>query len=58
MNPIHIVTEKENIKEEKEAMLKELKKEVTDLVFLATEKIIKEKVDSEKDKKIIADIIK
>jgi F-type H+-transporting ATPase subunit b len=49
---------KENIQAEKEAMFKELKKELGDLVILATEKIINEKINSEKDKEIISSIIK
>lgn len=49
--------EKENIQADKEAMLKELRGEVADLVVLATEKIIKEKLDSQKDSEIISKAI-
>ncbi len=50
--------EKAGIQAEKEASFKELKKELGDLVILATEKIINEKINDSKDKKIISDIIK
>ena len=53
-----IKKEKENIQAEKEAMLKEVRGEVAELVVLATEKIIKEKLDSQKDHEIINNAIK
>lgn len=46
------------INEEKNKMLGEVKSEVAQLVVLATEKIIAEKVDSAKDKELIAKAIK
>jgi len=53
-----IQKEKENIEADKEAAMKELKKELGDLVILATEKIINEKMNDAKDKSLIAEIIK
>jgi len=53
-----IQREKENIEADKEAAMKELKRELGDLVILATEKIINEKMNDAKDKSLIADIIK
>lgn len=50
--------EKDNIQRDKEAAFKELKKDLGDLVVLATEKIIKEKIDGRQDQKIISEIIK
>lgn len=50
--------ERKNIQLEKEKMLKELKTEVGDLVVLATEKIIKEKVNTDKDQEIIDSVLK
>jgi F-type H+-transporting ATPase subunit b len=41
------------IEEEKKKMLTEIKSEVAELVVLATEKVIAEKMNSEKDKEII-----
>jgi F0F1-type ATP synthase membrane subunit b/b' len=49
---------KASIQAENEASFKELKKELGDLVVLAREKIINEKIINCKDKKIISDIIK
>ncbi len=53
-----ITQAKRNIQIEKEEMVDELKKETGELVVRAVEKIIKEKLDSEKDKKIIEDSLK
>ena len=41
------------IKEEKAKVMREVKTQAVELVILATEKMIKEKIDSEKDKMII-----
>src|SRR5680860_182309 len=46
------------IKKEKEAIMSEVKKEVTQLVVLSLEKFLKEKMDGEKDEKIIDKIVK
>lgn len=44
---------KENIDQEKTKMLSEVRAEIANLVIAATEKIIYEKLDSQKDKEII-----
>ncbi len=48
---------KVNIQKEKEKMSAELKKETGELVVLAVEKILKEKIDEKKDKGIIEDVL-
>ncbi|MFH0923830.1 MAG: hypothetical protein V1825_03785, partial [Candidatus Falkowbacteria bacterium] len=50
--------EKEQMQTEKAKTLKEIKKEVADLVALSLEKILEEKVDSKKDGELIRKIIK
>lgn len=49
---------KEDIGREKNKMLAEVKSEVADLVIVATEKIIGEKLDKEKDRDLIEKAIK
>lgn len=49
---------RKNIILEKEKMVVDLKKETVDLIVKALEKILTEKVDSEKDKKIIEEALK
>lgn len=49
---------KKQIKQEKDKILLEAKSEVANLVMIATEKIIHEKLDSVKDKELINQIIK
>lgn len=44
---------KEIIKKERETMVAEVKKEIGSLVILATEKLISEKIDKEKDRELI-----
>ncbi|HZJ41479.1 MAG TPA: F0F1 ATP synthase subunit B [Patescibacteria group bacterium] len=46
------------IKKEKESLMTEVKTEVSGLVVLSLEKFLKEKMDSEKDEKIIEKIVK
>ena len=46
------------IEEKKKKMLLEIKSEVADLVVMATEKVIAQKLNSEKDKEIINRVIK
>jgi F-type H+-transporting ATPase subunit b len=46
------------IEEEKQKMLKEVKSEIGDLVVSATEKIIGEKINKDKDKELISNAIK
>ena len=53
-----IAGEKVKIAQEKEESLKEMKQEIAGLVVLAVEKVIKEKMTDDKDKQLIADIIK
>jgi F-type H+-transporting ATPase subunit b len=48
---------KRNIKIEKEDMISGLKKETANLVVLAVEKILNEKLDAKKDQKLIEDAI-
>jgi F-type H+-transporting ATPase subunit b len=48
-----ITTAKAQIEEEKQKMIKEVKAEIGDLVVSATEKIIGEKMDKNKDKELI-----
>jgi len=43
----------ERIQEKKEQMLRDLKKDVADLVVVATEKVLEEKIDENKDKELI-----
>ncbi len=45
---------KKQIEQEKEKILAEVKSEVADLVVMATEKIIHEKLDSNKDQELIS----
>jgi len=45
------------IENEKRKILTEIKSEVADLVVSATEKIIEEKIDKEKDKKLIEKVL-
>lgn len=53
-----IVSAKKQIEQEKDKMLSEVKGEIANLVILATEKIIGEKLDKEKDKELIEKAIK
>ena len=53
-----LASAKKKIEQEKEKMMAEIKSEVADLVVVATGKILGEKIDSEKDKKIIENSIK
>jgi F-type H+-transporting ATPase subunit b len=46
------------IEAEKSKLKSELKKEIADLVLASTEKVLREKIDEEKDKEIIAGILK
>ena len=46
------------IKKEKDSLMSEVKKEVAQLVVLSLEKFLKEKMDGEKDEKIIDKIVK
>ncbi len=43
---------------EKEKAMREVKQEIADLVILASEKILKEKIDGKKDKELIEETIK
>ncbi len=56
---IRVVVDQEKVrmKAEKAQILKDVKNEVTDLITLALEKIIGEKIDAKKDKEIISKII-
>jgi len=47
---------KKTIENEKKTMLSEVKSEIAGLVVLATEKIISEKIDEEKDKELIESV--
>jgi len=53
-----LVSAKSQIEQEKNKMLAEVKGEIANLVVLATEKIIGEKLDKEKDKELIEKAIK
>lgn len=53
-----IVTAKKQIEQEKDKMLSEVKGEISNLVVLATEKIIGDKLDKEKDRELIEKAIK
>lgn len=53
-----LVSAKSQIEQEKNKMLAEVKGEIANLVVLATEKIIGEKLDKEKDKDLIEKAIK
>lgn len=46
------------IEEEKKRMLLEVRQEIAEVVILSVEKILKEKVDTEKDKELIEKIVK
>ena len=50
--------EKQKMQAEKAVTLKEIKKEVADLVVAAVEKVLGEKIDEKKDKEIIRKVIK
>jgi len=50
--------EKQKMQTEKAATLKEIKKEVADLVIASVEKVLSEKMDAKKDSEIIKKIIK
>ena len=49
---------RQEIQREKEQIVKEAKEEIGELVILATSKVIGEKLNSEKDKKLIEEVIK
>lgn len=53
-----IEEEKEKIANFKQASVTEIKKEMVDLIVVALEKILLEKVDSQKDNEIIARVVK
>ena len=53
-----LASAKKEIEQEKEKIIAEAKSEVANLVVLATEKIIHEKLDSAKDKELISQIVK
>jgi F-type H+-transporting ATPase subunit b len=53
-----IVDAKKMIGQEKEKMISEVKSEIAGLVVSATEKVIHEKLDSQKDKELIENAIK
>ncbi|PIZ94995.1 MAG: ATP synthase F0 subunit B [Candidatus Magasanikbacteria bacterium CG_4_10_14_0_2_um_filter_37_12] len=53
-----IVQVKKNIKIEKEDALEEVRREATNLIIMATEKILNQKVDSASDKKLIEESLK
>ena len=53
-----IDSEMSKIKNEKDALISEVKAEVSELVVLSLEKFLKEKMDGEKDEKIIEKIVK
>ncbi len=53
-----ILTTKKQIEQEKNKMLAEVKSEIANLVVLATEKIIEEKLDRNKDMELIEKAIK
>lgn len=53
-----IIQARARIEEEKNASIREVKAQMADLVTLATEKIIKEKLDSNKDKHLIQEALK
>jgi len=50
--------EKEGIRAEKEKTLKEIKKEVANLIVISLEKVLDEKITNEEDKKLIKRILK
>jgi F-type H+-transporting ATPase subunit b len=52
-----VIEAQKEIERSKEAALKELRNEVADLVVLATEKIIEEKLDKNKDLKLVESYI-
>lgn len=49
---------KKMLEQEKTKMISEVKSEVAELVILTAEKLLSEKIDVEKDKKLIEDVIK
>lgn len=53
-----IVEAKKKIKAEKDEMMQEAKQEVAEIVILAVEKVLKEKLTAEKDKTFIQNILK
>lgn len=53
----NVQNSKREIENEKRKILIEIKSEIADLVVSATEKIIKEKMDKEKDKKLIEKVL-
>lgn len=46
------------IEEERKKLREEIKKETVQLVFMATEKVLKEKMNDDKDKEVIEDAVK
>lgn len=48
---------KQELEVEKEQLVSELKKEMTDLVFVASQKILKENLDTNSNRKLISDFI-
>jgi len=52
-----VETARRNIKTEKENMVKDLKEETAGLIVSALEKILSEKIDEKKDKKIIEEML-
>ncbi len=53
-----VIQAKEKIKEEREEMILAIKKDAGELVITALEKILKEKVDNNKDKELIESAVK
>lgn len=49
--------EKERMKGERTQMVREIKNEITDLIAVAVEKVLEEKIDMEQDKEIISKAI-
>ena len=52
-----ILKARQEIKQEKEKAIEDAKKQIVDLVILSTEKILKEKIDKEKDEKLINQLV-
>lgn len=53
-----VTTARSQIEAEKDQMLKEVREELAELTVLATEKILRAKIDKEKDKKLIEEAVK
>lgn len=53
-----VLKAKQHIQEEKEKILRETREQAVDLVIAATEKLMHEKMDTEKDKKLVEQALK